>query len=463
MGNLQITPGGELLTTSNASFSNLSASNITAKYINVSNPGNGNDILTIGTERPWTFKQSGTGSTTQTYFQSSTGDKNFIIASENGTSIAQFYANGTNNTLRLTRTSIGNNSITPPSSGLYVHGNVGIGSTTPAYKLDVNGSVNATTYYENGVALSSKYGGSNDPTFSNWATPKIEWTSNMMSNVDALLNDIQDDVLWNSNALSNYPTILQTDSWYRPKFQQVQWSEIQNKPDINFDSNGGVDALSVAGMTIGGASLLGTAGLWFGQNQLFNQTGQLTGVLEDVLTSGTKLTINPDGTLRAETATFQDLNISDKMSLDGASGLIDAVSGQFKYSKFTDGADFGLMTVSISNNQIFFKDGSQSNTILASNSIRVINSNNFTFSNFSGCNWDFYGGLRVGNLCITQNGSIYSGSNLILNELGEINATKINWSGLCNATIPDDKVNYSIPTNIMSYSQTSYGDDVFTY
>lgn len=45
------------------------------------------------------------------------------------------------------------------TAGIYITAanNVGIGTTSPAYKLDVNGSANATTLYENGTALSSKY------------------------------------------------------------------------------------------------------------------------------------------------------------------------------------------------------------------------------------------------------------------------------------------------------------------
>jgi len=290
-------------------------------------------------------------------------------------------------------------------------------------------------------------------SFSNWATPKIEWTSNMMSNVDILINDIQDDIIWNSNALSNY----------RPKSTQITWNEIQNKPNINFDSNGGVDALSVAGMTLGGAGLLGAAGLWFGQQQLFSQTGKLTGVIGDLATGGLKLSVDPSGHIFAETASFNDLSISNKMNLDGTTGLIDAFSGQFRYCRMTQGIDVGLMTMSLSNDQIFWKNSNNSNTIMSSNGIRVYNSNSFAFSNSTSCNWNFYGGIKIGNLTISQNGEIYSGCNLLIDSTGQINSQRISWSGLCNV-IPSESVNYNTPEEIQSYNTTLLtGADVFNY
>jgi fibronectin-binding autotransporter adhesin len=111
--------------------------------LDVQNPGNGNEIIRIGTERPWVFKQNSVGSTTQTLLQSTTSDKSFIITSDTGFNMAQFYAHTTNTSclIRMIRTSIGNSNVSPPTNGLYVEGNVGIGSSSPTNKVDIVGSV----------------------------------------------------------------------------------------------------------------------------------------------------------------------------------------------------------------------------------------------------------------------------------------------------------------------------------
>jgi hypothetical protein len=69
------------------------------------NPGSGSTILTLGTERPWAFKQTGSGGSTALELavaDPNNNDKNFII-----------------------------------NTG----GSVGIGTLTPQAKLDVNGSI----------------------------------------------------------------------------------------------------------------------------------------------------------------------------------------------------------------------------------------------------------------------------------------------------------------------------------
>jgi hypothetical protein len=64
------------------------------------------------------------------------------------------------------------------------NGMIGVGTTTPAYKLDVNGSANATTVLEAGVALTSKYALSN--VLSNFMPTSggtITGTVNVSSNI----------------------------------------------------------------------------------------------------------------------------------------------------------------------------------------------------------------------------------------------------------------------------------------
>jgi hypothetical protein len=41
----------------------------------------------------------------------------------------------------------------------FTNGNVGIGTTAPAYKLDISGTINATTFYKNGVVFTGGAGG----------------------------------------------------------------------------------------------------------------------------------------------------------------------------------------------------------------------------------------------------------------------------------------------------------------
>ena len=73
--------------------------------VHISNPGDGNVILTLGTARAWVFKQTGTDATTAlelTAATASNNNKNFLINTD---------------------------------------GRVGIGTKTPRSKLDVNGSI----------------------------------------------------------------------------------------------------------------------------------------------------------------------------------------------------------------------------------------------------------------------------------------------------------------------------------
>lgn len=73
-------------------------------------------------------------------------DGNEIIAAS-GTSAGRLHLQYNGGTVQIGND---NNVGVDIYGSLYVNGNVGIGTTSPSYKLDVNGSANATTLYENG-------------------------------------------------------------------------------------------------------------------------------------------------------------------------------------------------------------------------------------------------------------------------------------------------------------------------
>ena len=109
------------------------------------------------------------------------------------------------------------------ASNLIVSGNVGIGSTTPAYKLDVAGQVNGQFFSENGTLLTNKYLLSN--TASNYLLTTSAYTlfatSNTLSNY-TLVSAFTNYSNWSaaqyapSNVLSNYPLTSIANSMYAP-------------------------------------------------------------------------------------------------------------------------------------------------------------------------------------------------------------------------------------------------------
>lgn len=74
--------------------------------------GDGAEVLRLSTERPWVFRQSGSGSTTRLQLHPTTGLKNFDIVAPFGTNVATFFADDAGS-------------------------KVGIGTAAPASKLDI--------------------------------------------------------------------------------------------------------------------------------------------------------------------------------------------------------------------------------------------------------------------------------------------------------------------------------------
>ena len=177
-----------------------------------------------------------------------------------------------------------------------VNDNIGIGKLTPSYPLDINGSLNATTIFEDTTLLVDKYASnSNFIALSNFA--------HTMSNTITTCNIVANEV------------------------------------------NAGGTILGASGLAFAGAGGVGTA-------YLLNQQGQLSSILQDSLTTGSKISIDP------------------------TTGLCYATFGNF-----ANGAKFGTGTIHLSNNQMIFTSNTTSNMILGSNALTVYNSLPFTVSN----------------------------------------------------------------------------------
>jgi hypothetical protein len=230
-------------------------------------------------------------------------------------------------------------------------GNVGIGTTVPLARLDVNGEIR-----ESGGLLRERYAPSNIlVASSNALFAGVTWTSNLAvatSNSHVALSNshanTSNTAAWGSNTagFASNSSIAgsavaawssNTAMWtsnvlpaYRRTDASVPWASISGKPD--FDEGAG--SLSVGGV------VLGTAGLVFGGAALLNQNGQLTGILANAANS---LRLDPGqgyGRLRnldlsdSETA---PLNI--QLRSDG-------------WASFNAGARFGAQSIWLSNDAL---------------------------------------------------------------------------------------------------------------
>lgn len=98
--------------------------------LEIANSGDGAELLRFKTERPWVFRQTSSGGTSQLDLHSTVGNKNFKITSPNNTRVVQFYASDQDNNSRVFLVPDG--------------GKVGIGTTSfGGHSLAVEGSIGA--------------------------------------------------------------------------------------------------------------------------------------------------------------------------------------------------------------------------------------------------------------------------------------------------------------------------------
>lgn len=359
-------------------------------------------------------------------------------------------------------------------------GNVGIGTNNPQYKLDVAGTLNAssnitspnitslsnlgmfssnTAFYSSNqtISLSNFLFGSNTSnittaqTTANWASNSAVFGSNTSasasntsvyssnsivslcntfisySNFDTLkynslsnvlYSNLQPQTIWSSNTsyYSSNLVVNTSNVLYSNLQPQITWTSnlstttsnysYTNIPSLNttlsslsnytynlstsnttlcnfYTNNFYTKNVSADGGNIG-AWIMSAAGLGVSGYTLFNNSGKLSGALTDALG---KININPE------------------------SGFAQFVNGLFGYSRFTDAIDIGKLTMTISNDTIYYKNSNTSNTTYTSNAITILNSNltTFTISNanlYTNCN--VYGS----NISTLSNLALWSSNNL---------------------------------------------------
>ena len=206
-----------------------------------------------------------------------------------------------------------------------INDNIGINKLTPSYNLDIAGSFNACNIYENSNLLTDKYASkSNFTSLSNY-------TYNLtLSNTFTTCNIVANEV------------------------------------------NAGGSILGAAGLAFAGAGGVGTA-------YLLNQQGQLSSILQDALTTGSKISIDP------------------------TTGLCYA-----SFGNFANGAKFGSASIYLSNNQILFTSNTTSNMVLGSNSLMVYNGLPFTITSDVNV---------IGNISLSNNQVLEFGKNVAGKEV----------------------------------------------
>lgn len=97
----------------------------------------GGVLLGFNMDRPWTFYQSGTGGSSALVLKANNDGKYFYLRNSSDEDALAFLAKQNANQFLV-------NCKTEINAGLSVSGNVGIGTTSPVYKLDVAGTIKTT-------------------------------------------------------------------------------------------------------------------------------------------------------------------------------------------------------------------------------------------------------------------------------------------------------------------------------
>jgi hypothetical protein len=180
---------------------------------------------------------------------------------------------------------------------------------------------------------------------------------------------------------------------------------------------------NIAGTILGasGLAFAGAAGAY-----LLNQNGQLSSVLQDSLTTGSKISIDP------------------------STGLCYATFGNFTSAKF------GTASIHLSNNQMIFTSNTTSNMVLGSNSLTMYNNQPFTISNanlnVTNCN------ILEGNVLLSSKYALSNTlSNYVLTSAGNTQYAPSNT--LSNYVLTSAGNTRYAPSNTLSnYVLTSAGN-----
>jgi trimeric autotransporter adhesin len=339
--------------------------------------------------------------------------------------------------------------------------------------LLLNNATSLSNYTFSNVSSLSNFGLTLSSTVSLLSNNATSLSNYTFSNVSSLSNfglTLSSNVSLLSNIVSVISTSLSNTSNSLVSYSNWETSRLNSLSNFAYNLNTSNSTItnvytsnivSSSGGTIGSLIMSG-AGLALGGYNLLNNSGLLTSALKDA--TGLKINIDP------------------------SAGSMSSLSLLSKFGQYTDSVMVGVSTLELSNNRIFFKDGTTSNTIYSSNAITVVNSNitAFAISNanvVTNCNiisptittlsntanWASNnlltksGGTMTGALYVSAcNGGVYVGVQSNQGGFVSVNqgATMLNTSS--NFPAYGIGCSSSGKVNLQGYYGLSFGDNVNT-